>query len=507
MSTKPRVLVVTYDVIGPQMAGPGIRAWEFARVLGQHFPTTLAAPPPLPAEAPGFALTPLPLEQIEQRVLRAVIAAHDIVVAQTLPLSLLPDDLFAEKHFVVDLYCPWLIENLEHYRLAEATDPDWLTHDLQAMSGLFTAGDFFVCAGEAQRAYWLGALSLFGRLTDATYREDADGRTLIDVVPFGLDATPPQWTAPALKGVVPGIGAEDFVALWGGGLWNWLDPLTLIRATARLRARGYPIRSFFLGTQRPSVSAAAAISPAMIDRARALSDDRGLTGTHVFFNDRWVPYAERANYLLEADAGISLHLRTLETRFAFRTRVLDYLWAGLVPVVNDGDTIADLVRSNGVGHVVPIGDDAALAATLAQMMDRPEERRALAARCRELAQSYTWEVVARPIVDFCRNPRKPAAGARSANVALYDEMKVLRHLASETTEYAERLEREIAARDQHIAQTAQYVQALERRIAHPSLRSLAAARLQGTRLHGIAASLRQRVLRRERPHASNSSHR
>lgn len=495
MSNQPRVLVVTYDVIGPKMAGPGIRAWEFARVLGRTFPTTLAAPPPLPAEAPGFALAPLPLEQIEQRALQDLIAAHDIVVAQTLPLDLLPDDVFAseDKYFVVDLYCPWLIENLEHYRLAEATNADWLIHDLQTMSALFMAGDFFVCAGDAQRAYWLGALSLFGRLTEAIYREDADGRTLIDIVPFGLAAEPPRRTAPALKGVIPGIGPEDFVALWGGGVWNWLDPLTLIRATARLRDRGYPIRSFFLGTQRPSVSAAAAINPAMIDLARVLSDDLGLTGTHVFFNDRWVPYAERANFLLEADAGISLHQRTLETRFAFRTRVLDYLWAGLVPVVNDGDTIAALVRSHDVGHVVAIGDDAALAETLAGMMERPDERRARADRCRELARSYTWEVVAQPIVDYCHHPRKPVAGARAAHVAIYDEMKALRHLAGETTGYAERLEREIAARDHHIARTTRYVQELEQRVAHPSLRSFAATRLRTTSLRGMAAAVRRRL--------------
>ena len=41
----------------------------------------------------------------------------------------------------------------------------------------------------------------------------------------------------ALKGVVPGIGADDKVILWGGGIYNWFDPLTLIRAVDRLRQR------------------------------------------------------------------------------------------------------------------------------------------------------------------------------------------------------------------------------------------------------------------------------
>lgn len=477
MSTAPRVLVVTYDVVGPKMAGPGIRAWEFARVLGQEFPTTLAAPPPLPADAPGFTLAQFPPDDSGYPVLAELIAAHDIIVAQVLPIQYFPGDALKGKYFVVDLYCPWLIENLEHFRMEGPEDPDWLPKNIEMMSNLFTAGDFFVCAGDAQRAYWLGALSFYGRLTEAVYAAESDGRALIDIVPFGLPATLPEQTAPAMKGVIPGIGQDDFVALWGGGIWNWLDPLTLIRATGRLRDAGYPIRSVFLGTQRPSASAEATMRPTMVDTARRLSAELGLTGSYVFFLDGWVPYAERANYLLEADVGISLHQRTLETRFAFRTRVLDYLWTGLVPIVNDGDTIADLVRTHEVGEVVPIGDDAALADAIAEMIDHPEKRAENAARCQALAQSYTWESVARPIVEFCRCPRKPATDTRAVSLALQREMQNLRFMAYETSLYAEQLEREIAARDGHIERTDRYVRDLEARVAHPSLRAFASARM------------------------------
>jgi glycosyltransferase involved in cell wall biosynthesis len=492
MTTPPRVLVITYDVIGPTMAGPGIRAWEFARVLGRLFPTTLAAPPPIPTAVEGFTMVEVPLERIGRDVLIPLIREHDIIIAQTLPFHLLPDDILNEKYFIADLYCPWLIENLEHYRLEDHRDPSWMGRDLEAMSSLFTNGDFFVCAGDAQRAYWLGALSMFGRLTEAVYARDRDGKTLIDVVPFGLHAEPPQKTAAVLKGVVPGIGPNDFVALWGGGIWNWLDPLTLIRATARLRDRGYPIRSFFLGTQRPSASDAATIRPTMVNAARQLSDELGLTGSHVFFKDGWVPYDERANYLLEADIGISLHQSTLETRFAFRTRVLDYLWAGLVPVVNDGDTIADLVRSNSVGRIVPIGDDGALAETIAALIDDLTERDVLSARCRDLARSHTWEAAAQPIIDFCREPWKGQHGDRAAAAGLYDEMKKMRTTIDETSTYAERLEREIANRDDHIARTRAYTIQLEQRVASPSLRGFIAARVRTTPLGHIINRVRRK---------------
>jgi len=50
------------------------------------------------------------------------------------------------------------------------------------------------------------------------------------VVPFGLPSEDPVAGRPVIRGVWPGIGPEDWIVLWGGGLWDWLDPLTLIRA-------------------------------------------------------------------------------------------------------------------------------------------------------------------------------------------------------------------------------------------------------------------------------------
>ena len=71
---------------------------------------------------------------------------------------------------------------------------------------------------------------------------------------------------------------------------------------------------------------------AMAAEAVALAEELGLRDRVVFFNFGWVPYAERGRYLLEADVAVSAHFDDIETRFAFRTRFLDCLWAGL-PVV------------------------------------------------------------------------------------------------------------------------------------------------------------------------------
>ena len=123
----------------------------------------------------------------------------------------------------------------------------------------------------------------------------------------------------------------------------------------------------FQGVKRPALlerdehaAGAAAIALAAIARA---SRARACV-----FNHDWVPYEERGAWLLEADLGVSAHPAHLETRFAYRTRIADYLWAGLPVVTSAGDVLGDLVAPRGLGRAVPPGDDAAFAAACAELL-------------------------------------------------------------------------------------------------------------------------------------------
>ena len=70
-----------------------------------------------------------------------------------------------------------------------------------------------------QRDMWLGHLAACGRVNPATYDADPTLRTLLRVVPFGVADEPPPPGAPALRGVVRGIGVDDEILLWGGGIY------------------------------------------------------------------------------------------------------------------------------------------------------------------------------------------------------------------------------------------------------------------------------------------------
>jgi hypothetical protein len=274
-------------------------------------------------------------------------------------------------------------------------------------------------------------LEAHGRINPWTVRDDPALRWLVDLVPFGLPVAAPAPQRPVLRGVWPGIGPGDRVILWGGGIWPWLDPLTAVRAIALLAPQQPDVRLVFPGAGHPNPRLAAMAGHAAPARAAAV--DLGLLDRHVFFGD-WLPYADWPAALSESDVALTLHQDTLEARLAYRSRALDYIWAGLPIVAADGDAISELVREYGVGHVVGCGDVAGVADALASALARP--RAAWAAAFVRARDALTWEKAVRSLAGFCRRSRLAAdrqAGGLGPGNAYYRQR--LAELAAERDEW------------------------------------------------------------------------
>ena len=197
----------------------------------------------------------------------------------------------------------------------------------------------------------------------------------------------------------PGVEPGDRLALWGGGLWPWLDPLTAIRAVALLRERHPRLKLVFPGTRHPNPQMAG--MPNQVEAAKALAAELGVMDTAVFFGD-WVPYADWPHVLQESDVALTLHFDTVETRLAFRSRVLEYIWAGLPIVATAGDATSDLVAGYGLGRGHAGGDTAAVAAAMDRLLSEPQAARAAAFTAAR--EALSWERAAEPLVRFCRAP-------------------------------------------------------------------------------------------------------
>ncbi|MEU4801894.1 glycosyltransferase [Actinosynnema sp. NPDC023587] len=398
-----RVLIVTGDAISKKMAGPAIRAWNMADVLADEHEVRLVTFNPLcaPPDAP-FEVRGIRPREVDPHLVWA-----DVIVLQGHALELLPQlkTPGSTKIVVCDIYDPMHLELLEQGRddTDEQREKD-LVGVTRVLNNQLARGDFFLCASERQRHFWLGHLASMGRLTPALYDTDPTVKSLLAVVPFGLSGKPPQRTGPGLRDTL-GIDPDDKVVLWAGGVYSWFDPLTLIHAVDRLRGAHPDAKLVFLGMKHPNPEVP---DMGITGQTRALAEQLGLTGTTVFFNESWVPYQDRQNWLLDAECGVTTHYEHVETTFAFRTRVLDYLWAGLPIVTTDGDSFADLVEREGLGVVVPSEDAGALAAALEKVLYDEEFAAGCVERIAAVRERFTWEAVLAPLVDFCRHPR-PAA--------------------------------------------------------------------------------------------------
>jgi glycosyltransferase involved in cell wall biosynthesis len=393
-----RLLLISNDVVDTRMAGSGLRYWEMARALASKLDVTLAMPDHgLPGE--GFTTHIYGRKQwssIEPAVSQAEVLLFDGNLFEQFPKL-----AACGRPLILEAANTYSFETLHQFS-AQSLENQMASFNikLEIIRRVGLAGDFLFCANQRQRDYWLGVLNALGRINPATYGADETLYQLIDIVPFGLPSREPEHTEPVMKGIIPGIEPTDKVVLWGGGLWQWLDPLSLVRAVAQVSVDHPNLRLVFPGTRHPNPIIA---DMPMLKQTRDLCDRLGLTGKVTFFGD-WAPYHLWPSFLLEADIGASIHLDTLETRFAYRTRMLDYIWAGLPMVVTGGDTTSEMVKTHSLGAVVSPGDEQAIAAAITRLLETPNLREAYRERFERVRRDLTWEKVCEPIAQFCDQP-------------------------------------------------------------------------------------------------------
>lgn len=400
-----RIAVLTGEVIGERLAGPAIRAIAISRALANdpgfdHEVILLAASVDAGVEAQvsdgGFRLDVLSDETAKAA------SQSEIIIVQGDLLDRYPALAASDACVIADLYDPYHLEVLEQ---SAALPPErrraTIAASVAAIGSLLARGDLFLDVGGRQRDLWTGALASAGRVNEFTYADSPDLSRLLLTVPFGVSSKPPKSASSGvLRGAIAGIGLEDVVLWWGGGIYPWFDPVTVIRATASLSAEGHPLHLVFAGSRHPNPDVGE--TPA----ARSARDyvDKNALNEVVTFLD-WVPFADLGGYLLDADVMVSAHRDHVETRYAYRTRLLDGLWAGRPTVATGGDDLMSSIAAAGAGIEIAPGDVDGFANALRVLLDQSTRERFSSCALTH-AKGHTWEVALAPLVEWCRAPSR-----------------------------------------------------------------------------------------------------
>lgn len=388
---KKKVLIISHDKIGSSMAGPGIRYHYMAELLSNSFDVTVGF----------FGPTYLPEEDFPHSYKVSHIDAHtfepgfegfEIIISHWLSETMLHYCNTNRVFVVIDLYVPGPVEQLAGSlfggKTVKSEDDFEYNRALTMYRKFFENGDLFLFSNPRQLDYWTGYA--FG--SDQIHLSTYSARPIYDrfiYAPMGIDTKQPlKHTSDVIKGVISGIGKSDKVLLWTGGIWGHFDGQVLIRTMGKLKEKRPDIKLLFFGTQHPNPNV-----PEMKEflDTRKLATELGLINKAVFFNDGWVKYPERINYLLEADVAVNTHKASIETEFSHRTRVLDHLLTGLPTISTEGDYLSDVVIGpKGLGIVVPPNDEVALEDAIVKILE-PGKLNDIKKKIARERKAFDWE--------------------------------------------------------------------------------------------------------------------
>ena len=398
-----RAFLICPEPIRSITAGVGTRFMTLARVLAEAGHRVTLAVPNDASEAP--AIDGVDVVQADLDALGGQADGHDWVLLH----AHLGNHYLTQRDdlpLVVDLYDPFLIENL-HYHRDLGFAPFSTDHETWRLQ--MGRGDLFLCSSEEQRLFYLGWLSALGRVNPLSVDDDPQLQKLIIELPFGTPETEAP-TPPPRSDVLSGVD-EDAPVLYFGGIYDWYEPVTVLDAMPALLERDPRTVLVFVEHPHPELTP---LEEA--ERVRSLADRRGWLGTTVRF-EPWRPYDRRFELAQVADVAVITHRPGLETDLSLRTRLVDLMWLGLPAVVTTGGTMARVVVETGAGLVVPSGDAQAVATSVAVFLDDKERLQEAAHAGRRWAAERRWTAVAAPLLEFAAKPWRDRHRERFSGLA------------------------------------------------------------------------------------------
>lgn len=413
------ILVLSRAAVRPRMASAGIRSYQIAGALGRALPqadVTLAGPHDfenLQSPAPNVRLQPWGANGDAVALARD----HDITIARNFPPHFAR--LLGERRFALDAFTPFYIEWMELSRrdIEPKWRRTWMASNRWYLNTQLTLADFIFCADERQRDMWIGMLMALALVPPDVYERDPSLRRFIDIVPYGVSQTPLDARGPVIKGVVPGIEPTDRVLLWNGGVTEWNDPFTLLKAMDRLAKTRPDVKLVFMGVDHPDYVFGP--NAGVLARTISMTKAMGLNDRNVFFLKGWVPYERIDDYLAEADVSVCLGYENIESRFAFRTRYVDCFRAQLPLLCTRGDVLAERVAEDPLGIAVPEREVEPVLAGIERLLDDAGFVATCRANLAKIGAELAWDVAVEPLARFCTEDQSWAMPASRRRLQAY----------------------------------------------------------------------------------------
>ena len=385
-----RVLVLSQGPVPipgfPMVEGGGLRAWGLATGLNSNnagLDITVAfsdsyVKGKFPRRHSGIAVRTWNPESLPR-----ILEDFDTIVVSYCQGDLsiaVADNITPDQQLSLDCYVPIYVEVSARKSANLATEARNFEQDTLRWAHVLRRGDLFICANDPQKRFYQGVIAALGRLNPLNYGEE-----LILITPFGT----PEGEAKATRKPITRIisNKKSLKILWFGGIYPWFDLIRLVESV-EIYNETRPAELIIVGAKNPFTA-----HPDFTGKYEELVgyiEKKDLSEiVHVV---PWVDYDTRADWYLDSDVVVLVNEEGPENEMAWRTRLVDFVWAGLPLITNGGDPLSELLIASG-GAIGLDGVDSKSLARAFEELDNPLTKKALKRNVRELSAKLRWKNV------------------------------------------------------------------------------------------------------------------
>lgn len=329
--------------------------------------------------------------------LKSLVEQYDTIIVSycmgNLSVSVV-DAISKDKQLILDCYVPIYIEMSARKSDNLADEYSAFNFELGRWDYVLKRGDVFLCANQAQKDFYEGVLSSAGRINPITYGQD-----LIRIVPYGIYRDEPKSQSKPLQELISNKKALKL--LWFGGIYPWFNLNGLIDAVAKVN-EVTPAELVIVGAKNPFNNHPDFNKKydELIDYINTNKYDKLI---HVV---DWVDFNRRADWYLDSDIVVVVNEEGPENKLAWRTRLVDFIWADLPILTNAGDPLGEmLIANNAAKRLEGLTKDDIEAGLLSLVKE--DERRILKKNVVKFRKTLYWDTVTSELANDIVNDTRP----------------------------------------------------------------------------------------------------
>lgn len=409
VTPKKSCLIITYGPVPtPQyqtVEGGGMRAWGLASGLVAHgLNVTVAVNNNFPQDIYKHEGVRLVNWDLNQHFIDLINSYDSVIISYCMgdPSVFVAKHIHENVQLILDVYVPIYVE--VSARDSKDIDTEYTNYmrDMQGYNQVLLRGDYFLVASESQKIFYTGVLGALGIINPRSYRED---RLLI--VPFGIHDQPAVAKTNPYKKL--GISDNQFIVLWFGGLYPWFRAEEFIQAIKNF-ADSDEVKFVIVGGKNPFNTL-----PDFLKQYEKVYDfalSNKLLGKTVYLVD-WVNFEDRINWYKHADVVISLNQPGEENIFAWRTRVMDYVWGELPIITNGGDPLSEYLISKNAALRITDLSSSAITKIIKSLTNEPKILKELNSNILKIKPEFVWQKIIQPVKQVIVGATRPYLKERS----------------------------------------------------------------------------------------------